>query len=28
MVVDPPGDDLEYTTDLIAAYGESVIAHA
>jgi probable F420-dependent oxidoreductase len=26
MVVDPPGDDLERTVDLIAAYGESVIA--
>jgi len=25
MVVDPPGDDLERTVDLIAAYGESVI---
>jgi probable F420-dependent oxidoreductase len=28
MVVDPPGDDLERTVDLIAAYGESVIAAA
>jgi probable F420-dependent oxidoreductase len=28
MVVDPPGDDLEHTTDLISAYGESVIANA
>jgi probable F420-dependent oxidoreductase len=28
MVVDPPGDDLERTAELIAAYGESVIAHA
>jgi alkanesulfonate monooxygenase SsuD/methylene tetrahydromethanopterin reductase-like flavin-dependent oxidoreductase (luciferase family) len=28
MVVDPPGDDLELTTELIAAYGESVIAAA
>ena len=28
MVVDPPGDDLERTVDLIAAYGESVIAVA
>ena len=28
MVVDPPGDDLERTVELIAAYGESVIAHA
>ena len=27
MVVDPPGDDLERTVELIAAYGESVIAH-
>jgi probable F420-dependent oxidoreductase len=27
MVVDPPGDDPERTADLIAAYGESVIAH-
>ena len=26
MVVDPPGDDLEQTVELIAAYGESVIA--
>ena len=28
MVVDPPGDDLERTVELIAAYGESVIANA
>ena len=28
MVVDPPGDDLERTAELIAAYGESVIAVA
>jgi hypothetical protein len=28
MVVDPPGDDLECTVDLIVDYGESVIAHA
>ena len=28
MVVDPPGDDLERTAELIAAYGESVIANA
>jgi probable F420-dependent oxidoreductase len=28
MVVDPPGDDLEQTAELIAAYGESVIAVA
>jgi probable F420-dependent oxidoreductase len=28
MVVDPPGDDVERTVDLIAAYGESVIAAA
>jgi len=28
MVVDPPGDDLERTVELIAAYGESVIAAA
>jgi probable F420-dependent oxidoreductase len=28
MVVDPPGDDLAHTAELIAAYGESVIASA
>jgi probable F420-dependent oxidoreductase len=28
MVVDPPGDDLEHTVELIAAYGESVIGNA
>jgi probable F420-dependent oxidoreductase len=28
MVVDPPGDDLDHTAELIAAYGESVIASA
>lgn len=28
MVVDPPGDDLERTVELIAAYGESVITNA
>jgi len=28
MVVDPPGDDLERTVELIAAYGECVISHA
>jgi probable F420-dependent oxidoreductase len=28
MVVDPPGDDVERTVELIAAYGESVIASA
>jgi len=28
VVVDPPGDDLERTADLIAAYGDSVIAVA
>ena len=28
MVVDPPGDDLERTVELIASYGESVIANA
>jgi probable F420-dependent oxidoreductase len=28
MVVDPPGDNLERTVELIAAYGESVIASA
>jgi probable F420-dependent oxidoreductase len=28
MVVDPPGDDVERTVELIAAYGESVIAAA
>jgi probable F420-dependent oxidoreductase len=28
MVVDPPGDDLEHIAELIAAYGESVIASA
>jgi alkanesulfonate monooxygenase SsuD/methylene tetrahydromethanopterin reductase-like flavin-dependent oxidoreductase (luciferase family) len=28
MVVDPPGDDLERTAELITAYGESVIAAA
>lgn len=27
MVVDPPGDDLERTVDLIAGYGESIIAN-
>jgi probable F420-dependent oxidoreductase len=27
MVVDPPGDDLERTVELIACYGESVIAN-
>jgi hypothetical protein len=28
VVVDPPGDDLGRTMDLLAAYGASVIAHA
>lgn len=28
MVVDPPGDDVGHTVELIAAYGESIIAHA
>jgi len=28
MVVDPPGDDLGKTIELIAAYGEAVIANA
>ena len=28
MVVDPPGDDVERTVELIAAYGEAVIAAA
>jgi probable F420-dependent oxidoreductase len=28
MVVDPTGDDLDHTLELIAAYGDSVIAHA
>jgi probable F420-dependent oxidoreductase len=28
VVVDPPGDDLGRTVDLLAAYGASVIAHA
>lgn len=27
MVLDPPGDDLDRTVELIAGYGESVIAH-